>query len=86
MDYHEDYNENQADDRNNSNVNANSKYHFSVVGPMIFPLNDLSQVMPATLLIYNELILDCQELDEAEGQDQLQEQQTQLSEEWHHWN
>ena len=46
MGYHEDYNENLADDdRDNGNMNANSKYHFNVVGPMIFPLNDLSRVV-----------------------------------------
>ena len=46
-DYEENYNENLADNRNNNNMNEHGKRHCSVVGPMIFPLNELDQVRPA---------------------------------------
>ena len=89
-DYGECYNENLADDWNGGNLNANGKYHCSVVGPMIFPLKDLSPVVPATLhimlgivlLLYNLLVDDCKKLDRLEGEEQVREKLIELSEEW----
>ena len=78
-DYGECYNEYLADDRNGGNLNDNGKYHCSIVGPMIFPLRDLSQVVPATLhimlgivlLLYNLLVDDCKKLYGLEGEEQV---------------
>ena len=71
-------------------MNANGKDHFSVVGPMIFPLKDINQVVPATLhillgivlLLYNLLLKECKNIDEAEGRERLKEGATKLSEQW----
>ena len=71
-------------------MNANGKYHFSIVGPMIFPLNDINQVVPATLhillgivrLLYNLLLNECKSIDVAEGGESLKDESTHLSEEW----
>ena len=63
-DYVYNYNENLADNRNKNNLNENGKYHNSVMGPIIFPLKGIDQVVPATLhsmlgvvlVIYNLLL------------------------------
>ena len=70
--YVEDYNANLADCRNNKNLHENGKYHHSVVGPMMFPLKDIDQVVPATLhimlgvvlVMYNLLLKECKRKEE----------------------
>ena len=61
------------------NYNEN---HYSVVGPMLFPLRDLDQVVPATLhvmlgivlLLYNLLLDQCRKMDFEEGFVTVEEQ------------
>ena len=38
-----------ADPRNHRNVNKNGKYHNSVTGDMLFPVNSLDQIVPLPL-------------------------------------
>ena len=53
QDYIENYNENLADNRNRNNMHENGKYHNSVIGPMIFPLNDISHTGGASNLTHS---------------------------------
>ena len=67
-------------------MNDNGKYHNSVVGPMIFPLNSLDQVIPATLhillgvvlLLYNLLLEECKRIDVEVGGDEMIEEQRKI--------
>ena len=69
-------------------MNDNGKYHCSVVGPMLFPLKDLMQVVPASfhmlaiVLLYNLLPDECKKIDLAEGFHTFEEQKAKLSEDW----
>ena len=71
-------------------MNDNGKYHCSVVGPMLFPLEDLMQVVPASLHIilgiallqYNLLLDECKKIDLAEGFRAFEEQKAKLSKDW----
>ena len=89
-DYLENYNETLADGRSNGNMNENGKFHYSVVGPMLFPLRDLDQVVPATLhimlgivfLLYNLLLDQCRKMDLEEGFVTVEEQKEKLSQDW----
>ena len=70
----ENYNENLADNQHNNNMHENDKYH-SVVGPMIFLLCDLNQVVPASLHIMLRI-------DEEERAEVLSDMRSKGSEEW----
>ena len=70
-DYIANFNENLADTRTNGDMRENGKYHYSVIGPMIFPLINIEQVVPAVLhillgvvlLLYNLQLDKCQQID-----------------------
>ena len=89
-DYMENYNENLADGRNHNNMNENGKHHNSVVGPMLFPLKDLDQVVPASLhimlgivlLLYNLLSDECKKIDTIDGEEYLQAEKSKVLQEW----
>ena len=67
-------------------MNENGKFHYSVVGPMLFPLRDLDQVVPATLhimlgivlLLYNLLLDQCRKMDLEEGFVTVEEQKEKM--------
>ena len=71
QDYIENYNENLADCLGGKDLHQCGKHHYSVVGRMIFPLENLHQVVPASLhillgvvlLLYNLLLNYCKEID-----------------------
>ena len=73
-DYHENLAKNYLDDRNHGDRHKNGKYHCSVVEEMLFPLTDLSRLVPAvlhinlgiTVLIYDELVGECRKRDEVD--------------------
>ena len=73
------------------NLNDNGRYHFSVVGPMMFPLVTLDQVVPPSLhimlgvvlLLYNLLLKECRDIDKEEGNLQIQENEKKvINQEW----
>ena len=89
QDYHKSYNENLADERYNNNMNENGKFHNSVIGPMIFPIQSMDNIIPASmhinlgvvLLLYNLLLEKCKEIDK-QGADVLAHVCDQLEQEW----
>ena len=88
--YVEDYNANLADCRNNKNLHENGKYHHSVVGPMMFPLKDIDQVVPATLhimlgvvlMMYNLLLKECKRIDEESDGEILLKEKEEINGKW----
>ena len=88
--YTANYNDNLADSRNNHNMHDNGKYHNSVVGPLIFPLISIEQVVPATLhillgvvfLLYNLLLEKCKQIDNRTGALEMEEKQKMSEDEW----
>ena len=90
--YYENYNENLADYRHGNNLCVNGKYHYSVVGPMIFPLKSIEHLVPASLhinlaivlVLYNLLLDKCKYLDsiEAEVDDTIAKEKDNLEQEW----
>ena len=70
--YSDYYNGNLADTRNGGDMRVNGKNYYSVVDQMIFPLNTLCNVVPATLhielgitlLLYNLILSVCKSMDE----------------------
>ena len=81
QDYIENYNENLADCLGGKDLHQCGKHHYGVVGRMIFPLENLDQVVPASLhilfgvvlLLYNLLLNYCKEIDN-EGDNITQQQ------------
>ena len=89
LDYTANYNENLADSRNNHNMDDNGNNN-SVVGPLIFPLISIEQVVPATLhillgvvlLLYNLLLEKCKQIDNRTGALEMEEEQKMSEDEW----
>ena len=88
--YYENYNENLADYRDGNNLRVNGKYHYSVVGPMIFPLKSIEHLVPSSLhinlvlVLYNLLLDKCKYLDSIEAQvdDTIAKEKDNLEQEW----
>ena len=88
-DYFQNYNENLADDRNEHHMNENGKHHNSVVGPFIFPVKSMDQVVPAslhillgvTLLGYNLLNQECKDID-GDGGDEMKQKKAMMEMDW----
>ena len=89
-DYYENYNENLGDNRSNNNMNENGKFHNSVVGPKIFPLQSIDNLIPASLhinlgvvlLLYNLLLEKCKKVDSEQGVSILANERENLEQEW----
>ena len=68
--------ENTCDDRNNNNNRKNAKFHCSVIQKMLFPVADLTYVVPPglhitlgiTLKLFNLVNKECRDLDEETAQ------------------
>ena len=57
-DYTLNFSENLQDDRNYSNRRKNGHEHNSVIGAMVFPLNDLSNIIPPILHMHLGIVLE----------------------------
>ena len=90
-DYVYNYNEFLADTRNPNDRRQNGKFHCSVVGPMMFPLNSLIQVVPpslhvllgVTLVLYNLLQDACRKIDcDAGNQEKCEAEKERINLDW----
>ena len=58
QEYQSYYDQNLSDDRCGGYMNLTGKHHYSVAAPMIFPISDLSYIVPPSLhiMLYNLLL------------------------------
>ena len=65
-------------------------YHHSVVGPTMFPLKDIDQVVPATLhimlgvvlMMYNLLLKECKRIDDESDGEILLKEKEEINDKW----
>ena len=90
-----DYYENLGDNRSNNNMNENGKFHNSVVGPKIFPLQSIDNPIPTSLhinlgvvlLLYKLFLEKCKKVDSEKGVSiwLMNVKISNKSRNWHHW-